>query len=255
MKPRSASKPLRLLLSLLICVGLTLLLFGCAPVQRKLLYFPSHHGESDRLKTWRVNGQVIGFFSEVAAPEAVWLFLHGNAGQAADREYVLPSFSARHAVYILEYPGYGARPGQPSLESFNTAAREAYAHLRAVFPKLPIGVVGESIGTGPASVLASGSPPPDKVVLIVPFDVLANVASDHFPWLPTRWLLRDNWNNVQALASYRGPVEIFAAREDNVIRIRHARALAASKPGAVFHEIPGGHNDWSMEHHVRIAFP
>jgi pimeloyl-ACP methyl ester carboxylesterase len=48
-------------------------------------------------------------------------------------------------------------------------------------------------------------------------------------------------------------VEIFGAQSDTVIPIAHARRLADSHPGAVFHVIPGGHNDWSTSGAVRFS--
>jgi hypothetical protein len=223
--------------------------------QRKLLYYPTHHQENHGLAEWRHDGQVIGFAREVPSPVNVWLMLHGNAGQASDRAYALPSFSNRDSVYILEYPGYGQRPGSPSMMALNAAARQAYELLRAQFPRTPVSVVSESIGSGPASVLATHRQPPDKVVLIVPFDTLPRVAAHHFPFLPTGLLVRDKWDNITALKGYAGPLEIFGARDDTIIPIAHARALAESKPGSKFHEIAEGHNDWAAPGRVVIRYP
>ena len=109
----------------------------------------------------------------------------------------------------------------------------------------------------PFALLASQSDPvpPSKIVLIVPFDILENVAHELFPALPETMKIRDNWNNIKSLKSYQGPIEIFGAKTDSVIRIAHARALAASKPSAIFHEIDGGHNEWSKDSKVKIKFP
>lgn len=231
------------------------LLIGCASSQRHMLYFPTHEDSAPGLAEWRHNDKVIGFARMVDHPRNVWLLLHGNGGQAAHRRYALPCFAAEDSVYILEYPGYGRREGYPSLAAINTAAREGYELLRTQFPTIPVCVAGESIGTGPGSFLATLSRPPDKIVLIVPFAVLKDVADEHYPFLPTSLLLRDNWNNVSSLQNYGGPLEIFAAKEDAIIPIRHARALAASKPKAVFHEIAGGHNEWSSGGRVTIRNP
>jgi surfactin synthase thioesterase subunit len=181
--------------------------------------------------------------------------LHGNAGQAVDRAYALRSFSPDDAVFILEYPGYGAREGNPSRASFNAAAREAYALLRKTFPATPICVMGESIGSGPACMLASQSPPPDKIVLVVPFDKLTSVAADHVRILPVSLLLEAKWDNIHALSKYTRAVEIFGAEQDAVIPIEHAKKLAGSVPSARFHCIPGGHNDWSQGTSVEIRNP
>lgn len=228
---------------------------GCRSLPRKLLYFPSHRAATSELAEWKAGDRVIGFARIVPQPKNVWLLTHGNAGQAATRAYALPSFSPGDSVYILEYPGYGLRPGSPSEESFNAAAQEAYGLLRTQFPDIPVCVAGESIGTGPASQLGTLPRPPDKIVLIVPFDVLAAVAKGHYPYLPVGLLLPDNWNNIASLKAYAGPVEIFAATRDTVIPVGHARTLAAARPGIVFHEFDAGHNDWSHGSRVRIRNP
>ncbi|HWA26437.1 MAG TPA: hypothetical protein VG734_12325 [Lacunisphaera sp.] len=246
---------IRPVLVLALLVALVLGIAGCGSVQRKLLYFPSHQTTSNCLTEWKSGDRLIGFARLVPRPRNVWLLVHGNAGQAADRSYALPSFSADDSVYILEYPGYGRREGSPSLTSINFAAKEAYDLLRAQFPSTPVCIAGESIGTGPACWLTTQGRPPDKLVLIVPFDILAAVAKGHYPFLPVSLLLHDNWNNVEALKGYVGPLEIFAADHDGVIPGKHAQALAASKPQAVFHEFAGGHNSWSHNNRVRIRNP
>ncbi len=233
-----------------------LLLFaGCSAIQRKLLFYPSHHGRDNGLAAWKLDGKIIGFCRQVPDPANVWLLLHGNAGQAADRAYAISSYSQRDSVFIMEYPGYGPREGEPSKASFDAAAVEAYLLLKKTFAATPVCVAGESIGTGPACALAGQSQPPAKIVLLVPFDTLKAVAHDHFPHLPVGLILGASWDNIEALKNYPGPVEIFGAAQDNVIKIEHAKALADSFPAAKFHRIEGGHNDWSTAGRVEIRNP
>ena len=115
--------------------------------------------------------------------------------------------------------------------------------------------MAESIGSGPACELATQPQPPDKMVLVVPFDTLKSVAADHVPYLPVGLILGDSWDNIRSLSAYKGPVEIFGALQDTVIPVKHARKLADSIPGAKFHGIPGGHNDWSGEGLVVVRNP
>ena len=166
---------------------------------------------------------------------------------------MLSRVSDQDSLYVLEYPGYGQREGSPSLKSMNQAASEAYQLLRAHNKNIPVCVLGESIGSGPACSLARESVPPDKIVLVVPFDSLLSVASERFWFLPVRLLLRDVWNNVDALKHYAGPVDIFGARDDEIIPVKHAKALASQVPVAHFAEIDGGHNDWSANSQVKIT--
>jgi hypothetical protein len=220
--------------------------------QRSMLYFPTHHASSSALKPWTDGGRVIGYCREIPNSHAVWLMTHGNGGQAADRDYVLSRMSGQDSLYVLEYPGYGAREGSPSLESMNDAASEAYHILRSRYTNTPVCVLGESIGSGPACSLAREKTPPDKIVLVVPFDSLSSVASERFFFLPVRLMLRDRWNNVEALKQYTGQVDIFGAVEDTVVPIAHAWALAKQITRATFTEISGGHNDWSLDQKVMI---
>jgi pimeloyl-ACP methyl ester carboxylesterase len=220
--------------------------------QRALLYFPSHHAPAGGLTSWLDGKRTIGFCREVANPRTIWLMMHGNAGQASDRDYVLGRMSGEDSLYVLEYPGYGEREGNPSLKSFNQAAAEAYNLLRSQNPKTPVCVIGESIGGGPACALARERVPPDKIVLLVPFDSLASVASERFYFLPVRLILRDAWNNVEALSHYAGPVEIFGATDDAIIPVGHAQALARQIPTAHFTAISGGHNGWAQNTEVKI---
>jgi uncharacterized protein len=229
--------------------------FGCESLQRQVLFYPTREARDNGLARWTHDGRAIGLARAVESPQNVWLLLHGNGGQAADRTYALPAFSPRDSVFILEYPGYGRRAGKPSRRALDDAAREGYADLRARFPGVPVCVASESIGSGPASMLARESPPPDKLVLIVPFDDLRSVGRDHLAFLPMSLLLAGTWNNVESLAAYRGPIDVFGARRDEIIRVSHAKALAASVPQARFHEIPGGHNEWSQQHEVSIRNP
>ena len=82
----------RKLLAVLLGLGL-LSFFGRDGLERNFLFYPSHHQRDNELKEWKVDGRVIGYSRQVSVPENVWLMLHGNTGQAADRTYALASFS------------------------------------------------------------------------------------------------------------------------------------------------------------------
>ena len=198
------------------------------------------------------DGATLGFAREVPDPENVWLLLHGNGGQAADRTYALPAFSERDSVYIMEYPGYGERSGKPSRHAFDDAARQAYAALRARFTDTPVCVAAESIGSGPASMLAAGiaAARSHRADRAVRRPEVRRARSRQ--QLPVGMLLAGTWDNGAALTGYGGPLEIFGAERDEVIPVRHAQALASRVPQARFHLIRGGHNEWSLNANVRI---
>lgn len=232
-----------------------LFLSSCAQFERQGLFHPTHRPQTNGLTEWRSEGELMGYARIVDAPHNVWLLIHGNAGQAADRVYTFSAFSPHDSIFILEYPGYGLRPGVPSKPAFDAAAVSAYRVLRAIFPKTPVCVAGESIGSGPACQLATQIPPPDKVVLIVPFDDLKRVAAHHLPYFPVGFVLGRTWNNVQFLSGYKGPVDIYGMSDDRVIPVAHAKLLAGSLPQARFQALQGGHNDWSSRPEIKIRNP
>ncbi|MCC5023800.1 MAG: hypothetical protein J6386_13910 [Candidatus Synoicihabitans palmerolidicus] len=236
-----------LILIYLVLVG------GVAMAQRSLLYFPTHQTITGPLREWMERGELIGFGREVERPKEVWLMLHGNGGQAAQRGYMLNHVADDAAFYVLEYPGYGRREGKPSRKTIEAAAVMAWRALRALYPGVPMRVIGESIGSGPASALAGEASPPEKIVLWTPYDRLVDVAKEKFPWLPVGWILRDKWDNGAALQGYPGQIEIYAATQDEVIPNHHARTLHAKAPGSRFIEIEGGHNSWRWTDVLRVS--
>ena len=75
--------------NLIVLAALVLLLmFGCGPIERRLLFYPSHQGDGGGLTPWVKEERVIGFLRPVKEPKHVWLMTHGNAGGALGRDHV-----------------------------------------------------------------------------------------------------------------------------------------------------------------------
>jgi len=221
--------------------------------QRSLIYHPTHFDVQSVMEPWEIAGTYVGYRRDVAEPTGVWLVTHGNGGQAAHRDYLLQQVEPSTQVYVLEYPGYGDRPGKTTADAINQAAREAWAAIKERHPDLPAGVIGESLGSGPASLLAQAPHPPDKIVLLVPFDEFYKVAATQYGWLPVKQLMVDQWNNVAALSGFKGGVEIYAAASDEIVPKVRAEALAAAIPQARYVEMPGTHNAWIWEERFSLG--
>jgi uncharacterized protein len=218
---------------------------GCfailAMFQNHFVYFPSKAPERELLQLaadqnmepWRDDsGAIIGWKLVRRGPPAQnrMVVFHGNAGFALDRECFAAGFEFLDSgkiweVHLFEYPGYGARPGEPGEEKFELVAKAALDQLRRADSR-PIFLLGESIGSGVACHLAGQSP--DTVaglILVTPFTSLADVAAHHYPLFPVRLLLRDRYDNRAALKNYRGPVAVLLAGRDEVIPTRFGREL------------------------------
>ena len=103
---------------------------------------------------------------------------------------------------------------------------------------------GESLGSGLAIDQASNKRFA-AVVLEAPYTSIADVAQDHYWFLPARWLTRDRFDSLSKIKQINAPLLILHGNKDQVIDPEHGRRMfaAASEPKtAVF--VPGaGHND------------
>lgn len=223
--------------------------------QRRLIYLPTvlPAAVADRAATenglvaWRNGkGDIIGWKLPSTQPRiANVLVVHGNAGSATDRDYFARPIhdAAAVDVYILEYPGYGARAGSPSMTSFLAAADEAFALLPATEP---VYVVGESLGSGVATYLANrqGSRVAG-LALFMPYDNLASVAQAGMPFLPVSLVFRERFTPDKWLEQYRGPIKVVLAGADRVIPSRFGQRLYDGYAGPKeLQVVPGaGHND------------
>lgn len=199
---------------------------GCA-AQRRLLYFPTKLPADVALEEatgsgfipWKSeSGQVIGWEIPANGPSiGSVLIVHGNAGCAVNRSYLAqPIREAANAdVFVLEYPGYGAREGSPGKKTFDAAAEEAF---RLLPPNAPKYIVSESIGTGVACDLAKDHPQEIAgMALLAPYHNLASVAQHTIWFLPTYFLLLDRFNPEKSLKSYHGPIKFVVAGKDEII--------------------------------------
>ena len=243
-----------------VLVWLGLLAFF-ALSQRSMIYLPSKADTTslgrDALargfEPWKTSrGEVIGYRSlpspTDARPTVAILIFHGNAGHAmhrADYASLLRAAAPERAVsvYILEYPGYGARSGHPSQESLLVAASEAVANIPE---EVPVIVCGESIGTGVACATAAAYS--DRIaglLLLTPFDSLAKIAQHHYPLLPVRWIMRDQYPAGDWLENYQGPVAIILAAKDTIVPAKFGQKLydAYSGPKLLLIAPQADHND------------
>ena len=230
---------------------------GC--VQRKLIYHPPGlaGGEQDavvartRLQPWTNGaGMRIGWWRPGGSsrPGSV-LVVHGNAGAAAERAYLLDPIQQATGldVFVLEYPGFAGRPGKPSQATLTAAADEGLGILCS--SRMPVYVVGESLGTGVAAYLAGHHPENVRgVVLLTPFNSLTAAAGHHYPWLPVRWLLMDPYPSETWLASYPGPVGVVVGTADRVVPADFGQRLFEGYSGRKRLWTFEGEDHWDASH-------
>jgi len=230
-------------------------LFSCAGMdidQRTLIYFPTVYtpeqvnqkSQSARLERWTNSaGQFVGLkrLSPRQPAEGTVMIMYGNGSTATGCEHYVNDIQnvAAFDIFVLEYPGYEDRPGSPSQDNLFNAADEVFCTLST---NRPIYLVGESLGSGVAAYLAGTySNKIAGVVLISPFDCLADVAQNDFPQLPVRQLLTERFPSGEYLRHYQGKLGITVDGKDVVVPKRFGLRLYSGYAGPKkLWDFPGG---------------
>jgi pimeloyl-ACP methyl ester carboxylesterase len=218
------------LLALLAYIGLCALMFFR---QDAMLYFPQPQtpGTEATVRWLPDAGDVRIAYSARERPGGdALIYFGGNAEEVARN---LPQFVEafpEHALYLLHYRGYGASTGRPSEPSLVRDALALFDQVQARHARVV--VVGRSLGSGVAVRVASARPV-TRLVLVTPFDSLVNVAAEHYPWLPVRWLLRDRYDSWCHAAQVRAPTLIIAAGDDRIIPMASTARLLRHFPRGV----------------------
>jgi len=235
-----------------IAVAVSILVAGITVFQDRLMYFPARSAFGDMvsagLRGWPSPQSFRGLMAEPRTQaRATAIVFHGNAGHAGHRQFyarALVPLGVR--VLLAEYPGYGPRNGSLGENSLVADAAQTIKLAHREFGA-PLLLIGESLGAGVAA--AANAREPRKaggMLLITPWDRLEQIAAYHYPWLPVQWLLRDRYDSVTHLASFRGPVLVAVAEQDRIVPARFGKALfdTLAKPKRLTVIKAAGHNDW-----------
>lgn len=240
---------------LLVTTGYVVFALVLFFLQRSLIYYPDNQKPSSEslharnLQYWPDEDKFLGIISTKAPnnSKGTIIAFHGNAGAAHHRDYFIDALEPLgFRVILAEYPAYGGRDGKLGEKPFLEDAQHLLSAVRKEFPE-PIYLLGESMGCGVVSALSSWSEEPiEGVLLITPWDSLAELSQTHYWYLPARWLVRDRYDNISNLQRYAGPVVIGLATEDTIVPPKHTLALYDSlqHPKKLIRFNHSGHNSW-----------
>jgi len=174
------------------------------------------------------------------------LFLHGNAGTIADRPRTLARLHELGAnVLAIDYRGYGNSEGSPDENGTYADASAAWTYLTETQGIAPADIViyGRSLGGAVALELATRVVPRALIVEST-FSSLADMAREHYPYLPTGLLLRFKYPNLDHIRRVRAPILVAHSDADALIPIAQAERLFAAAPEPKqFYRLRGGHNE------------
>lgn len=222
--------------------------------QESFIFFPRANDallaskqQANRIEIRGAAGRIEGWWADNphATTSLVILYFGGNAEDVLYTASTARQFDAQRML-VVNYRGYGRSAGRPSQRALYEDALAVYDHLvvKGDAPAANIVVMGRSLGSGVASMLASERPV-RAAILVTPFDSLASVAAHHYSFMPVRWLLKHPFPSAQWARGAQAPALMLAAADDQIIPPTFAERLrdAWAAPSEL-HTLAGvGHND------------
>jgi pimeloyl-ACP methyl ester carboxylesterase len=197
--------------------------------QRRLLYFPTPEIDRPGVQALRVkcDGAVVKVWELHPDAEPALLYFGGNGEDVGANVHDFAAAFPDRAIYFVNYRGYGGSTGQPREAALISDAKTIYDQLSTKHKRII--VMGRSLGTGVATALASDRAV-EGLVLITPFDSIANVGAGRYPWLPVHWLIKDRYDSALRIVNVRAPVLVLVAEHDESILRPRSDALFAAIP-------------------------
>jgi hypothetical protein len=190
--------------------------------------------------------------------DKVLLVFHGNgyvldqgfSGKSNNEVEFVPLQRLGANLLLVDYRGYGSSsPGTPNEKRVFDDARAAYAYLTTQrnVASGNIILLGRSIGTGPATELATEHPDAGGLILISPFTSVPDAAKAiwYLNAFPIRLLSHNRFDNLSRIESVHVPVFIAVGTNDDLTPPAMTQALfqKANEPKRLYLAPGAGHND------------
>jgi len=160
------------------------------------------------------------------------LYFGGNSDDAT--RILLHVKSLKEFNFIaFNYRGFVKSSGKPTQKALFSDALEIYdkyAKNRDVI------VVGRSLGTGVASYLASKRKV-KGVVLITPYDSIASMGKEKYPYLPIYMLLKHKFESIKYIQNVSAPIGLIEVKNDEVITKPHFDKLKSKVQNMALHVV------------------
>ena len=144
-------------------------------------------------------------------------YLHGNAGDIKRCEkdaYVYTDLG--YDCFILDYRGFGKSEGKIiSQNQFYSDVEIAYDSLCKNYEEQNIIILGYSIGTGPAAMLASKSNA-KHLILLSPYYSMVDMMNNQYPFIPS-YFLEYKLKTHEFIAKVKSSISIFHGDADEII--------------------------------------
>lgn len=177
--------------------------------------FPGNYSERE-IRT--IDGNVLsGLLFKADSSKGLIFYLHGNGGALNTWGDIAPVYtSLGYDIFLLDYRGYGKSTGKITSEKdLYSDVQAAYDYLKTSYPENKIVVLGYSIGTGPAAMLAAHNKP-KLLILQAPYYSMTDMMKREYAFLPA-FMLKYPLTTGEFVKQTTAPVVIFHGDADRVL--------------------------------------
>jgi len=215
MSIKSFFRPISILM-MALSVSYLLVCFFIYADQEQYIFHPQPRSVTDNKFTTLLqseNKQIV-VTSLIKDTRKALIYLGGNAEDVSLNLMSFANLMPEYSIYLLHYRGYGGSEGEPGEAAIREDIRVLYQYVAKRHDS--ISVVGRSLGTGFAVMLASEKPV-EHLVLITPYASMAELASRNFPIFPVDLLLKHKIQAERFAPKVVAQTTVFLAEHDEVI--------------------------------------
>ena len=233
--------------------------------QEKLIFFPDKLEKDYKFNftqkfeeiyiTTADQKQLHGLLFKADSPKGLIFYLHGNGG-ALDRWGDVAETYTRlnYDIFVLDYRGYGKSEGAIESEAqLFQDVQQAYNEMLKRYDEDQIVVLGYSIGTGPATKIASTNHP-KLLILQAPYFSLGDMVKHGYPFVPP-FLLKYKLETNKYITECKMPIVLIHGDVDEIIpHSQSVKLKALLKETDQLITLKGqGHNGMTFEQDYREA--
>jgi len=172
------------------------------------------------------------------------IYYGGNADEATDNVDDMKRHLSDYSVLLVNYRGYGKSNGEPSEQALYEDALFVYDYVKEHMNYERIIVMGRSLGSAVA-VYVGSQRKVDGLIIVTPFDSIANVGQGHYPLFPVKWVISHPFHAKIHCKGITAPALCVLADHDLVVPRRRSQALLDAWQGSINTKIvdESMHND------------
>ena len=155
------------------------------------------------------------------------VYFHGNSFHIGDRAYRIKKYINKNwNVLLISWRGFGGNDGNPTEKNLY---KDGEAVLRWIKEKTNfeldhVIIYGESLGSGVAVELGT------KynflsIVLEAPFTSIEDIAKLRYKIFPTKYLVKDKFDNFSKIDRLKSPLLIISGKKDEIVPHNHSIKL------------------------------